>query len=434
MRKLLILLICLALLPMLPAAAEESARTPLFRLTATDENGQETNVGSALLALEGHMLFTGAPMDGQTGLTAYAPDGSAHAVREAVAGGGGLTLLILEEGADVPFGGFSQERIGAGRLVGLTANGRWYDAPVTGATKAVYRGYDVWVVTAGEALRPGSVVVDAEGGLIGLTVAEWGEGEARYVVLAEDALLEAMAAEIQEGGTEWLDAELRYEDGLLVIDWSGCELDGPDENSGITVYVECAANAYYVYYEVEPTVYATYTEAVPGYDYLVWVERHYGEPSGNLSLKHALNIAIPEADDFTDDDFTSECWLAWAPAGEVPDPTAKLPALEEITAETLMDPSRTLYLQVVNTYAVDEEMETTLILALETPEGYVFHTLNGYIFLPEAQEEDVWNADVSELFTRCLMYGDAMTFTPGAYTLSYLIGGHWAGRVTLTIE
>ena len=436
MRKLLALLICLTLLPAMPARAEARAAIPLFRLTATDADGVETEVGSALLALDGQMLFTGAAVPGR--LTAYAPDGSAHAVGQIVSGGGGLTLLILEEDANLPVGGLSGADVSKSRLIGLTANGLFYDAPVTGAARSVYQGYEVWLVSAAEPLRPGSALVDAEGGLVGLTVAEWGEGEARYAVLAGDALIEALSAEVEAepelGDSVWLEAELGYEAGLLSIDWSRCEVDGLDADSVFTVYVECGANPYYLYFDMEPVASATYTEAVPGYEYRVWVECHHGEPSGGLPGKYARSIAIPEAGDFTDDEFSNECWLAWAPAGETPDVDARLPALEPITAQTLTDASRTLYLQAVNTYAVEEEMETTLILVLETPEGYVFHSLSGYIFLPEAQAEDVWNADVSELFANCLMYSDSMGFSPGTYTLSYLIGGQWAGRISFTLE
>ena len=446
MRKLLALLICLALLPVFPALAEESAPSALFRLTRVDESGGETDIGCAVLALDAQLLFTSAIIDDPARVRAYAPDGSAHALQYAITGSSGIMLLVLDDATELPVPDLSAAEAARSRLVGRTLNGLTYDRPAASVSKTVYEGNDASLVSAKERLMPGAVLLDGLGNLVGMTVAEWGEGEARYVALTGSALvgamLDAMFAEPDQaedhevgGDTAWLpDATVSYQEGTLLIDWSGCEIEELDGQSEITVYVECTANPYYVYYTVNASEQMVAVDAVPGYEYNVWVGPASGAQDDVLLAQYALNIRIPETEAFTDDGFTDECYLAWAPSDETPDVSEKLPALEPVTAEALEDGDRRLFLQVTNTYAVEEELETTLIIVLQTPEGYVFHTLSGYIFLPEIQTEDVWNAEITALFERYLRYNGTSSFAPGEYTLSYLIGGRWAGGFTFALE
>ena len=54
--------------------------------------------------------------------------------------------------------------------------------------------------------------------------------------------------------------------------------------------------------------------------------------------------------------------------------------------------------------------------------------------MPEIQQEDIWNAEVTTLFRQYQTYNGSGSFAPGEYTLSYLIGGQWAGRIAFTLE
>lgn len=436
MRKLLALLMCLVLLPLLPAMAEESAAVPLFRLVATDEGGQEVTLGSGLLFLSRDMLLTAAAADA---VKAYGPDGAAYGIVEVTGFADGLNILVLDREAEGYYPSTLSYLTGLdGYVVGVTRDGQPYLAPAVSGTRALYDGREAALVSATEPLLPGAMMIDAWGDVMGAAVASWGEGENRYVLLTGKELTASlMDARLPEtpDGTAWLmDAELSYADGLLTVDWSGCELDGQDGDSVITVFVQGDTNPYYMYYIIPASEGQVRVDVAPGYSYNVWVSHTHGELDANLSWYNILPVDIPEAEQLVDYGFTDECWLAWSPVGEEPDMAERLPELQPITAETLSDSARALYLQVVNTYAVEEEIETSLTLMLETPEGYVFHTLNGYIFMPELQTEDVWSADVSGLFTSYLTYSERGVFAPGPYTLSYLIGGQWGGRVTFTLE
>ena len=445
MRRLLALLLCLLLFPALTAWAEEPGQVALFRVTETDENGQETTVGTAVLALDSQFLFTSAVVEDPGRISVYGPDGAAHRVQVIFSGDSGIAMLILEEAAEEPIPLLSAEGAASGRLVGLTAKGLLYDLPAASVSQTVYQGQEASLVSAREALLPGAALVDGAGRLIGITVAEWGEGEARYVALTGDAFIQAvletligeLAPEDSQGlgNDAWLmDAALTYEEGVLTVDWRNCQLEGLNEESVVTAYVLCPVNSYYLYYTADPEQEEINLDVAPGYTYNVWVSVTDGEPNPGLSPEYALSVTIPDEGDFTDYGFTNECYLAWAPADETPEADAKLSALEPITAEALEDENVRLYLQVINTYAVEEELETSLTLVLQSPEGYVFHSMNGYIFMPEIQEEDVWNAEVTELFERYLMYNGSGSFAPGEYTLRYLIGGQWAGSVSFTLE
>lgn len=445
MKKLLALLICLALLPVFPAMADGRAEISLFRLTVTDANGQEREIGSAIPALDGQFLFTGAIIEDAEAVTAYGPDGTAYALQFAAERGSGITMLALNQVAECTVPALSEADASRSRLVGVTRNGLTYDRPGVSVVDTVYQGLPAVLVSAKESLMPGAVLVDDRGDLVGMTVAEWGEGEARYVALTGDTLMgELLASMVEEtekvenpklaGRTTWLlDAYLIYWDGALAVDWSDSEIEGLNSKSTMTVYVECVTNDYYVYYTADPADGVMLVDVAPGYEYRVWVNHNYGIPDLARSADYALSVEIPEAGNYDYHDFTSECYLAWAPADETPDVDERLPALEPITAETLENASK-LYLQAIDTYKIDEELETTLTLVLESPEGYVFHSLSGYRFMPEIQDEDVWNAEVTPLFKRYLLYNDTPSFAPGEYTLSYLISGEWAGSFTFTIE
>lgn len=446
MKKLLALLICLAMLPAFPAMAGERAQISLFRLTVTDENGQETEIGSAIPALDGQCLFTNAIIDDAEAVKAYGPDGVAYQPQFVTERGSGIAMLVLDQAAGCKVPALSKNSAYRSRLVGVTRHGLTYDMPAISVVDTVYQGMPAVLVSAKEPLRPGAVLVDDQGDLIGMTVAEWGEGEARYVALTGDVmmdeLLTSMLVEPEKvenpkiaGRTSWLlDAYLIYWDGMLAVDWSDSEIDGLNSRSVMTVYVECASNNYYVYYTADPSDGVMFVDVAPGYEYRVWVNHSYGMPDLARLAEYALEVKIPEAGNYGYHGFTNECYLAWAPAEDTPDVSEKLPALEPITAEALEDAGRKLYLQAMNTYAIDEELETSLTLVLQSPEGYVFHSLSGYIFMPDIQDEDVWNAEVTPLFKRYLTYSDTSSFAPGEYTLSYLISGEWAGSVTFTLE
>lgn len=442
MKKLFVLFLCALLLPILPAMAEGPAEVPLFRLVTMDEAGREINMGSGVLMLDQHTLLTSAPVRELGVYAAYAPDGTAYEVTGASLFGSGFTMLELGEDAPLPAADFSDRDRGTCWLVGVTSNGLRYSAPAMNMTTTRYGSLDAWLVSASEALLPGAVLVQPDGALLGVAAATWGEGEARYVVLSSDALASALVAPLADvdvrvtSDSPWMQGvALSYEAGVLTIDWSGCAISELSDDSTFTVYVADNENTYYSYYVLDGGTFSTQLPVAPGREYTIGVCHTHSdtEDFSQLARNNLELFAVPEAGMFTDYGFTSECYLSACPIDEEPDPVGTLDPLENITVRALSDISQSLYFMVINTYDVEEDTEATMIFSLHTPEGYVFYSGSGYIFSPEYEAHDAWNADITDLFADYLSYG-SNDFVPGDYELRYAIDGLWGDVFSFTLE
>lgn len=429
MKKLLALLLCLALAGAAPVAASAASNPPLFRLTVTDAAGREKTIGSAILFLGGQKLLTSVAVDDPDALTAYAPDGEAYQVVFVDDYSYRCVFLYLDrEAENVREAVASPVAPAEGRLAGLTAKGRQYAEPAKQVTNASYGGRDAYLVSADEPLLPGAVLLDEDNDVIALVSATWGEAENRYVAVTMDTLLHTYANSIDD----WPSAvPVSYENGLVTLDWS----ESATEESAYVVYVQDLANRYYSYYLMDEgeTTWSVYT--APGAEYGVWVRPFSvgDEIDVYLPSMNGVYFETPDEGLFTDYGFTDESCLAWAPVNVLPGLTGELTALEEVTPEALTDPDKALYLQVTNTYDVDEDVELPMVIVLETPEGYRIMSANGYLFSPDYEASDVWHAEITGLFNDYLQYGSG-SFAPGEYAVRYAIGGMWAGGFTFTID
>lgn len=435
MKKMLVLVLFLALLPV--ASWAEEAELPLFRLTTTEESGQERTLGSAVLVGNSSLMLTSrAALGDAAELTADGPDG-VYPVSQVLPMGqeSELVMLILEASSGLTPALLTEQVDGTASLEGWTVNGLRYETPALSVTSTVYQGLEAWLVSATEPLLPGAALFQ-DGALAGLVVATWGEGENRYLALSGETLAQLLFSaenEAADSASYLQDVALNYEGGMLTVDWSAADLSGHDEGSIITVYVADPANPYYAYYQAEPGENALQVAAVPGRTYRVWVLCAAEESATDVSLPEDLAVSarIPDGGTYTEHGFTSECYLAAGPA-ENADWTAPLPALDPVTAESLMEGE--LFLQVINTYQVEEEMEAAMLLTLFTPEGYAFYMASGYLFSPDYMTNDVWNADVTELFEDYLTYNGTGAFMPGEYRLQYTIGDAWGDAFSFTLE
>lgn len=438
MKRLLMLLLCLMLLP-LPAMAAEAAQPSVFLLTSVNEAGEETVLGSGLLMLEGDVLLTSAPIPEELeSVRAYAPNGEVYEVLFSIPGEHGVQMLVLYGESTLPFAGVVRAEGMGGMLVGVTEKGLRYSAPAENVTRTTFEGHDAWLVSAKEPLLPGAVLIDDNGDVFGVTVADWGEGEARYVAVTGDAFVSFLmgSSGTTDGDSEWLtDVRFSYDAGMLTVDWSGCEIDGLSEDSAFTMYFEDVKNTYISYVTGNSEKTSMSIIVVPGREYRFWVRHSHGEADGSARPEDkAMGFTVPELGTLTEYGFTEESYLAWSRVDETPDATAELPKLEFISADSLRNPDIRLYLQVINSYVVDEEIERDMVYVLHTPEDYMFFLGAGYIFGPEYMERDVWNADITEMFDDYLTYNGTGVFAPGEYTVSYVIGGQWAGGFSFTLK
>ena len=442
MKKLLALLLCVLLLGISPAMAEKSEPLPLFRLTVKDAAGQEKTIGSAVL-FSGEDLMTTVPVTNPDGITAYDPNGSAYAITDVMSSAYGYAYLGLDRVVE-DFLAFdiSFEGIADSRLVGLTANGQRYEGPAKSVTAATYRGIDAYLVSADEPLMPGAVLVDERNDLIGLVMATWGEGENRYVAAREIDLLLMQLGELDqetvpEADVDWLTGmTLDYREGVLTVDWSGCELSGLDGDSSFIVYVQDIGNEglYYSYYLADAPETSKEIALAPGRSYAIWVSHVHGEDAEPMLSYDApaTTFTAPDEGMLTDYGFTDDCYIGWTPNGEDPNEAVSLMETPRELIE-MRAHEEPFYLRVANTYHVEEDIEQSMIVALQTPEGYLIASVNGYIFSPEYEENDVWSVEINELFDTYIEYGTG-GYAEGEYKVRYAIGGVWAGECAFTFD
>ena len=451
LRRFLSLVLCLTvLLTVLPAYAENGpdtlaqtvniAQPPVFRLELVDEDGQRTVLGTGLLMLENDVLLTSAALpETLDRVLACGPDGSVYSLLLGIPGEHGLRMLVLNGQSPLPYAEVVRAEDANGMLVGMTESGLQYSAPVQSVARTTFEGYDAWLVSAKEPLLPGAALLDGNGNVMGMTVAEWGEGEARYVAVTGSAFMTMLLGGSGTTGNEneWLtDVQITYEAGLLTLDWSGCEISGLSEDSAFTLYFEDTKNTYVSYITGNSEKTSMSILVVPGREYRFWVRHSHGTGNDDVSrpAERAMTFAVPELGDLTDYGFAEESYLSWARVDETVDPTAELPKLEFISAYSLTNPEIRLYLQVINSYTVTEEIERDMVYVLHTPEDYTFFQGAGYIFGPSYQDRDVWNADITGLFDNYLSYNGTGVFAPGTYTVSYVIGGQWAGGFSFALR
>ncbi len=440
-RKMLCALVCALLLPLFPALAQEAELPPVFRLLDVQEDGSESLMGSAVLFGDSETLLTTVWALGHSGeIRVIGPDGT-YSLTSAVTPleESELALLTLDRPCEAaqPLQLFSSGTAADMALVlGITRDGQLYSAPQEKAPSARYGDKDAGLVAASSALAPGAVVLDEAGMLSGLVVAAWGEKPGHFAALTRNAIAQEFVAAglVARAQDNWLDAiSLQYEAGFLTVDWS--QEASITQDSQMHVYLIDEQNHFYSWYLTDGVNGSIDLPVAPGRRYGVWVQHSQTDERDwdSAPMAPSGRIAIPEAQPLTAHHFRSlSCVLASHPADQTPEVSTVLPAMEEITAQTLADESLRLYLQATDSYEVAEEIEAPLLIALVAPDGQCFSLISGYIYMPELNTGDHWNAEVTEL-VRCVpqMCGD---YLPGEYTLSYYIGGELAGTAAFTLE
>lgn len=450
MKKLLALMLAVTLACLsVPAMAAGAAEPALYRLVSRDARGNDTVLGSAVLLMERTVLLTtvwAAQADG--GLYAIGSGGEFPIERGVrVPSDGDLLILELDKespAAPLLLGSSDTDDLVS---VGIRGDGTVISADVRHVSTVPYRGENCLLLTAEEDLLPGSVILGANGDLAGVVVAEYGEGAGRYVAMPAETIYQLLAEDTQsmdEGwqeslpdGSSWLkDVSVTAKPGMLLVDWSASEIENLSEDSVFEVFFADMANPYYSYVQVDGSERQAELPAVPGREYMVWVQHAHGEAvtdgyrPDELAVQVRTEDAAPmELYSYADTTF----YLGAVPAEQAENVEGLVPPLEAITAEALSDPTTALCLQAVSTYEIDQTTEAALLVTLFTPEGFVFMEDAGFIYEPSLAKEDIWHVDVTELFGDYSLYNGTGSLASGEYTLAYYLDGCLANSLQWTL-
>lgn len=309
-------------------------------------------------------------------------------------------------------------------VFGADAEGNVGAAPLFNILQAMYREKKALQLSSSEGLLPGAVVADERGQIVGLVVAQQMEGVGMYTALEPDILYGAIAGDA--AANAFLPVEAGWSNGLLTFKWKDRTRDG-----GVYLLtLSGAENSYYTSYETTEKSFQLAVPAGHTYYYQVqWAESAMQAQPLNWSAMEAYTV--PETA-FTQFGLRQECYLASAPKGQTV--ADVLPEMTFISADTLLDGGNALYLQVINTYAVSAEVQTSMTVSLVGPDGQFYFEEMLYSFAPERGQRDVFAVPVDDLFAACRDFSGWGSLPAGDYVLKVSIAGKAAGEYAFTIQ
>ncbi len=429
MVKRILILLC-ALLFALPAARAESPlpgiADAIYRIVLRTESG-DVPLGTGLLFAEQDVLITAEGCCAEGSLYAIGSDGE-HAIRDwAAAESAGVALMeMATPSTATPAGLASSDAQGLPFLLGADHGGNLASVPLYTVRHGMHRGQYALVLSGAEGLLPGALMMDAEGQLVGLVLAQQAEGVGNYIALDAAEIYRAMFGD-EEDTAGFLDLTVRWEGGLLTVSWA----DETREGGVYIVTLSGAENNYYTTYEIEPGEKDVLLAVPPGHTYYLQAQWAEIADAALPPVWAAMDIyTVPEGR-FTAYGFTQDCYLASIPAGS--EPGSVLPRLESITAAALADQNADLYLQVHNVYDVSDVIEVAMSVELIAPDGQFFYEELGYTFAPEYEQDDSFPVPVGSLFEDCAEFSGGQLL-PGEYRLRYALDGQVAGEFAFVLK
>ena len=435
MKRIAALLTILALLlGAVPACGEAAGKVPdLFEIYEITENGK-TWSGTAVNIKPG-VAVTSPVMLTQGSTQAEIWDGTEfRPLTLAILTGEGTLLVILYEtdgeDAAIPYYPFAE----AGR--NPTADElvvRSGDSMKSRINRAVYdaalmdwKGRESLILTLNGDTVPGAPVLTAEGTLFGIVIAEYAEGDHRYVALTIDEIYNCIQeanqlltdAETVENGPEGYTVEMTG--NLASFDWSAMKL--PERAAGEKLYhvLADAESNFFTYTEITGNATRLNALLTPGRTYLSGMTVCTGVPTG-LPEEVAVTI-LPEAEPMTDNHFRSEIMTIAEMPENAKEDTMPVPA-EKIT-ESLLRSSRACFYSV-SSYEVTEKTEnSTLLVALTAPDGNNYRYESGWYYDPSIQERDEWYVSLEETGLLEMLNGSG--YPEGTYVLEMFIDGKLA--------
>ena len=425
MKRILLILLALLLLCM-PAGAEELYQTidnALYTIILRTETADVT-LGTGIVYQQQSLLLTALACCREGDLYAVGKDGEHAITRWTGYESAGLALLEMASPAAVqPVTGSNADTRSLAMVFGVTDQGQTGAMPLYMARMGMYHGNETMVLASEEGLLPGAFMMDDKGRLVAMVVAQHAESVGSYVAMDADVIRRTLNDGAQ---SLFLESSFQWVEGMVDVSWKDAARNG----GKYIVTVSGASNLYYTTYTADVSQRSLYLALAPGHTYYIqvqWVKDGANELPPDWSVMKTFTV--PETH-FSSYCFEQSCYLASVPAGQ--EAVSPLPEMLQLTAATLTDPAKDVYLQIRNTYDVVDEFEVAMTMELLTPSGQFFYEEMGYTFAPEYELDDSFAVPVDELLINCMQFSGGK-LTQGEYVLRYSLAGRIAGEFAFVI-
>ena len=428
MKKLTALLAALALL-LLAAGAYGEAAPDLYEIYDRTEAGMKWT-GNAVPILEGVVLASPLAIPEEyTELVLW--DGTAwRAMSMGLPAAGGKIMVVLYDTDGGAPGLPEYEFVEAGTPLQagdlLVRFGDWMESRINRAVYDVsiltWQGLDCMLMTLSGDAEPGAPVLTDDGRMAGIVIAEYAEGENRYLALTvrgiNSAVLEASEQLSGPSDRRPEGYTVTVTDGnVATFDWSAVELPKAAEGEKVYHIVADTDNSYLTYLEAAPGITSTTQALTPGRIYVSGLAVFANVPD-ELPEDYALTV-MPEAEPLTDYHFRSLVFAVAAPAeGQaMPVPVA------EVTEELLR--GGTACILSATSYELTEDVpDASLLMTLTAPDGNNYRYESGWMYDRTLMERDEWYVSLKD--TGLLEMLDRNGYPKGEYEVCMYIGGKLA--------
>ena len=281
----------------------------------------------------------------------------------------------------------------------------------------------------------GSVVLNAEGELAGIVVAQYAEGENRVLAVSTDELARC----ITEVGVKlsnvdsWTNApegfNVTLDKNTMTIDWSAMTLPEKADDETLYVVVADSGNSYLSYFAAEVESRSVTILTMPGRVYLSGILASRETPS---QLPEDCEITvIPPAQKLTEHHFRPILTAVAEMPADSSDPEAKPVPVTEVNEEMLR--SGRAYFYSSSCYEVTETIQDlSLLVTLTDPNGVVYRYESSWIYMPEYMQEDVWFISMKDNGLTSSL--DEHGYPKGVYRMAYYVEGELADSFTFEIK
>ncbi len=457
MKRWMTLLLVLALAMCgLSAQAEEEISRGLYRLMAETADGQSLSLGTAALVSSGEVLLS---------LAKEAPEGAALYVMNAenrlpVRGplsevASPFAAYALMEALPAPVFAAAEETAGTLRCVWLDEAGKLTVREVQQATPFQRGATSACILTLNQPCGIGAMVLNSRNQLAYVVLSVYGNSANQYYAESPAQALAQLegaygtpvqtpppaaansptpteAAKFTPAPKEPVlvkNPKITFDKGVTTVSWSGRR--NKDEMA-IALVKDTKTDGFRPYYSWDSNT-SIQMRLVPGREYGIQVyvgefpEFSPVEPGAEISAVFTTPESL-----YTSYGFTSETSLGIGRWGSLVEKGQLRTPVPRITKEMILDEDLEIYLNIVNTYQLEAELDAPMMLVLLTPDNRCYYRPRTYHFDPACQERNAFSVPVTYLLRESA--SDNGEFIKGTYELRYCIDGQWAGGIAFNIE